>query len=565
MVVMSSCLRVIQESSNNLRFSKKSIPMQRTEVQRDIENTAPQQTLTKDVRFPPCKVCGDKSTGLHYGIISCEGCKGFFRRSHNKEFRCNYKENCVVNLHTRNKCQHCRLKKCIRMGMRRGPPRRIKTQEDDDSSFLKETNCVEVPDQSLDYKLHKRLEDIEPFVLEECPQNDIPCETTSVEFTPNVYTKEVHVSPAVTPLDKNEQEDALLMDVNILPKKLFDFDIELIRATCESLYDANEASRVFAYIKRLIPTYGNADSYSSVYDEDTDVLPSNCLLPTLFRKSFPSAKLGLGLIQQAVTDATTDDKFHYIPEVQHKISYTDNHHLESMYLRIAHPIIRAFKRTQKHLLFIDPNLNISPGSLESMAEKLGLPGCWDYFKHRLTQINTDMYFFSESFIDFYTLNESAKKAIVEKTFFEMSLVAYSLTCAISSTGELMTSNRVLLSTLLGFCSNRIAKKFSRMVADCIRSLVRLSLGWELTPIVCAWILNREMKTDDTYQYVPKLENCLRYKFQKFHNSEQKLRSLFQIFRKLHIARITYEDLSTYISCDAKFQLADESYSNFISY
>ena len=28
-----------------------------------------------------CNICEDKATGLHYGIITCEGCKGFFKRT----------------------------------------------------------------------------------------------------------------------------------------------------------------------------------------------------------------------------------------------------------------------------------------------------------------------------------------------------------------------------------------------------------------------------------------------------------------------------------------------------
>ncbi|WKX89265.1 hypothetical protein Q1695_008708 [Nippostrongylus brasiliensis] len=68
-----------------------------------------------------CVVCGDKSSGKHYGQFSCEGCKSFFKRSIRRSlsYACRGTKNCPVDVNHRNQCQFCRLKKCIKMGMRR--------------------------------------------------------------------------------------------------------------------------------------------------------------------------------------------------------------------------------------------------------------------------------------------------------------------------------------------------------------------------------------------------------------------------------------------------------------
>ncbi|OQR66906.1 steroid receptor seven-up [Tropilaelaps mercedesae] len=68
-----------------------------------------------------CVVCGDKSSGKHYGQFTCEGCKSFFKRSvrRNLSYTCRGNRNCPIDQHHRNQCQYCRLKKCLKMGMRR--------------------------------------------------------------------------------------------------------------------------------------------------------------------------------------------------------------------------------------------------------------------------------------------------------------------------------------------------------------------------------------------------------------------------------------------------------------
>ena len=90
--------------------------------------------------FGKCKICEDKATGEHYGVVTCDGCKvwnknfciffkviiklkkrvkikGFYRRSLSRDlnFSCSNNNKCVINMITRNRCRSCRFNKVIKL------------------------------------------------------------------------------------------------------------------------------------------------------------------------------------------------------------------------------------------------------------------------------------------------------------------------------------------------------------------------------------------------------------------------------------------------------------------
>ena len=94
-------------------------------------NSYGSQQTSPQPRYPPnhplsgskhlCSICGDRASGKHYGVYSCEGCKGFFKRTVRKDltYACREERNCIIDKRQRNRCQYCRYQKCLMMGMKR--------------------------------------------------------------------------------------------------------------------------------------------------------------------------------------------------------------------------------------------------------------------------------------------------------------------------------------------------------------------------------------------------------------------------------------------------------------
>jgi hypothetical protein len=66
-----------------------------------------------------CRICNDVANGVHFGVISCEGCKKFFRRGLREcdTYVCKLGGGCAINPRTRNDCRFCRFQMCLAVGM----------------------------------------------------------------------------------------------------------------------------------------------------------------------------------------------------------------------------------------------------------------------------------------------------------------------------------------------------------------------------------------------------------------------------------------------------------------
>uniref|UniRef100_A0A1A7XGC3 Nuclear receptor subfamily 1, group I, member 2 n=1 Tax=Iconisemion striatum TaxID=60296 RepID=A0A1A7XGC3_9TELE len=89
-----------------------------SEIQTDCEDLT---VVTEDDEPRVCGVCGDRAKGYHFNAVTCEGCKGFFRRAikRTSQPRCSLLNKCIITKNNRRSCQACRFQKCQAIGMRK--------------------------------------------------------------------------------------------------------------------------------------------------------------------------------------------------------------------------------------------------------------------------------------------------------------------------------------------------------------------------------------------------------------------------------------------------------------
>ncbi|GMT22489.1 hypothetical protein PFISCL1PPCAC_13786, partial [Pristionchus fissidentatus] len=107
-------------------------------------------------RVRTCAVCGDEPAKIHYGVLACFGCKGFFRRAvkdGRNKYQCRYERNCPVNKSERNSCRYCRFRKCLQAGMN---PDAVRPDRGDAGAESSTGKALPIPKQRLKFSLSKK-------------------------------------------------------------------------------------------------------------------------------------------------------------------------------------------------------------------------------------------------------------------------------------------------------------------------------------------------------------------------------------------------------------------------
>ncbi|XP_063423537.1 peroxisome proliferator-activated receptor gamma-like [Mytilus trossulus] len=142
----------------------------------------PESTSTPAL-LPPCRICTRKASGFHYGVNTCEACKGFYRRTVQKltrgltlPYKCDQDQNCPIEKE-RNMCSYCRYQRCVDVGMSKQAIKQGRYTHARRAQYTKEikgmpladvktepADCIRVDEGQLNCLLNKLTEVQEKYI-----------------------------------------------------------------------------------------------------------------------------------------------------------------------------------------------------------------------------------------------------------------------------------------------------------------------------------------------------------------------------------------------------------------
>ncbi|KAK2845038.1 hypothetical protein Q5P01_011697 [Channa striata] len=158
-----------------------------------------------------CKVCGDVASGFHYGVHACEGCKGFFRRSIQQNIqykKCLKMENCTIMRINRNRCQQCRFKKCLAVGMSRDAVRFGRIPKREKQRMLLEMQNAMNNMMNNNSQLHSMLHG------HQSPSLPMEAMTSDASSSPSSASDSPSCSNPSSPQCPQDSESVVSMDTN---------------------------------------------------------------------------------------------------------------------------------------------------------------------------------------------------------------------------------------------------------------------------------------------------------------------------------------------------------------
>ncbi|XP_074470246.1 nuclear receptor subfamily 1 group D member 2b [Sebastes fasciatus] len=162
-----------------------------------------------------CKVCGDVASGFHYGVHACEGCKGFFRRSIQQNIqykKCLKNESCPIMRINRNRCQQCRFKKCLMVGMSRDSVRFGRIPKREKQRMLLEMQSA-MNNMMNNSQLHSQLQSSQTLPIGK-PLPASATEPTSEDADPAPSSSTSSSSRSSQPDSSSDPEPTMAMDTS---------------------------------------------------------------------------------------------------------------------------------------------------------------------------------------------------------------------------------------------------------------------------------------------------------------------------------------------------------------